>query len=170
MSNSTGQQDSQTVQAGGRRTAPPKIAGLKILELGNVLTRSGWMTEIFRQNWDGIEVTPRQINWVELTPGGVTDWHRHYGQIDHLVGVGGVIKLALWDGREDSPTYRESEIIRIGAMRPVLVVVPPGIWHALRNESGQPAGYLNITNQLYNYERPDNWRLAADATGIPNIL
>jgi hypothetical protein len=40
----------------------------------------------------------------------------------------------------------------------------------LRNESGQPAGYLVITNQLYLHERPDNWRLAADETEIPDIL
>ena len=89
---------------GGRRAAPPKIAGVQILELGNVLTRSGWMTELFRKDWDGVKIAPQQINWVELSPNGVTDWHRHASQTDHLIGVGGVIKLALWDERAASPT------------------------------------------------------------------
>jgi len=170
MSVTQGKQDRQTVFPNGRPASAPKIAGVKILELGNIITRSGWMTEVFRTDWPGIEVAPHQINGVELSPNGVTDWHRHADQIDHLVGVGGVIKLALCDGRPASPTERETEIIRMGAIRPVMVVIPPGVWHALRNESGQPAGYLVITNQLYLHERPDNWRLGADETEIPDIL
>lgn len=128
------------------------------------------MTEIFRKDTPGITIAPQQINWVELNPNGVTDWHRHVRQIDHLVGVNGNIRVALWDGREDSPSYRESELIRIGAIRPVMVTVPPGVWHALRNESGQPAGYLNVTDQLYDYATPDNWRLAPGTPGVPDIL
>ncbi len=165
-----GKQDEQSVLHDGRRSSAPKIAGVRILELGNILTRSGWMTEVFRSDRSGIEITPRQINWAELSPHGVTDWHRHTGQTDHLVGVGGVIKLVLCDGRAGSPTERETDIVRIGALRPVMVIVPPGVWHALRNESGQPAGYLNITDQLFNHEHPDNWRLNADQIELPNIL
>lgn len=165
-----GAKDSQSVVAGGRRAAPPQIAGVRILELGNVLTRSGSMLELFRSDWEGIRITPRQVNWVELSPDGVTDWHRHLRQVDHLIGVGGAIKLALWDGRPGSPTLGASEIVRMGALRPVLVLVPPGVWHALRNESGVAAGYLNITDQLYDYEDPDNWRLPKDGAGVPEIL
>jgi dTDP-4-dehydrorhamnose 3,5-epimerase len=58
----------------------------------------------------------------------------------------------------------------MGALRPVMVIVPPGVWHALRNESGQPAGYINVIDQLYDYERPDNWRLAPGMAEVPNIL
>jgi dTDP-4-dehydrorhamnose 3,5-epimerase len=165
-----GKQDEQTVLPNGQRAPALKIAGVRILELSNILTRSGWMTEIFRTDWSGIQIEPRQINWVELGPHGVTDWHRHAHQTDHLVGVGGVIKLALCDGRPDSPTRRATEVVRIGAIRPVMVIVPPGVWHALRNESGQPAGFLTITDQLFMHERPDNWRLSADDMEIPSIL
>lgn len=119
MPNSTGKQDTQSVLQGGRRAAPPKIDGVRILELGNVLTRSGSMTELFRKDWDGINIAPQQINWVELSPNGVTDWHRHAGQTDHLIGVGGVIKLALWDDRAASPTHQETDIIRMGLYVPL---------------------------------------------------
>jgi dTDP-4-dehydrorhamnose 3,5-epimerase len=170
MPNSAGKRDSQSVLPGGRRAVPSKIAGVKIVELGNVLTRSGWMSEVFRKDWPEVEIAPQQINWVELSPNGVTDWHRHANQTDHLIGIGGVIKLALWDGRADSTTTQESDVVRMGAIRPVMVIIPPGVWHALRNESGQPAGYLNVVNQLYSYECPDNWRLTPGMAGIPNIL
>ena len=166
----TGERDKKSVVAGGKRAIPPSIHGVRILELGNVLTRSGWMAEVFRSDWEGIAITPAQVNWVELSPGGLTDWHRHTQQTDHLVGVGGVVKLALWDGREGSPTFDCTDVIRFGALRPVMVVIPPGIWHALRNESGRPAGYINFIDRLYDYENPDNWRLPADASNVTDIL
>jgi dTDP-4-dehydrorhamnose 3,5-epimerase len=165
-----GIRDSQTVVAGGGRAASPQIGGVRIFELGNVLTRSGWMAEVFRSDWPLGDVTVRQINWVELNPGAVTDWHCHHVQTDHLIGVGGIIKLALWDGRETSSTLGASEIIRLGAMRPVMVAVPAGVWHGLRNEAGVPAGYLNIIDQLYMHAEPDNWRAAPGDSEIPNIL
>ncbi len=46
--NPIGRRDPQTVVAGGKRFAPPNIVGVEITELGNILTRSGWMAEIFR--------------------------------------------------------------------------------------------------------------------------
>ena len=165
-----GIRDPQTVLSGGGRASAPQISGLQIFELGNVLTRSGFMTEIFRTDWPVVGISVRQVNWVQLNPGAVTDWHAHAGQTDHLVGVSGTIKLALWDGREDSPTKGTTEIVRMGSLRPVLVVVPSGVWHGLRNESGKAAGYINVIDQLYHHERPDNWRLSPSAAEIPDIL
>lgn len=165
-----GKRDAQSASAGGARAKDPSIAGVRIFELGNVLTRSGFMTEIFRSDWPVTDITVRQVNWVELNPAAVTDWHAHAAQTDHLIGVGGVIKLALWDGRDGSQTYGATDVIRIGAMRPVMVIVPPGVWHGLRNESGAPAGYLNVIDRLYAYEAPDNWRLSPGSTEIPDIL
>lgn len=164
-----GIRDSQTVMPGGNRMAS-RIAGVRIHELGNVITRSGFMTEIFRTDWSVIGITVRQINWVQLNPGAVTDWHTHAAQTDHLVGVNGNIKLALWDDRDISDTKGATEIVRIGALRPVMVIVPPGIWHGLRNESGEPAGYVNIIDALYEHENPDNRRLPLRSAEIPEIL
>ncbi len=165
-----GTRDRQTVSAGGVRAMLPKIAGVQIVELGNVLTRSGSLLELFRKDWPSIAIGVQQVNWVHLNPGSATDWHRHALQTDHLVGVGGNIRLALWDGREDSSTHGAGEVIRLGALRPVLVIVRPGVWHALRNESGGPAGYLNIVDELYDYAQPDNYRLAPGTPGVPDIL
>ena len=165
-----GTKDEQTVLPGGGRAALPRIDGVRIIELGNVLTRSGFMTEVFRADWPEAGADVKQVNWVQLNPGGVTDWHAHAGQTDRIIGVGGNIKLALWDDRDRSPTRGATDIVRIGAARPIMVVVPPQVWHGLRNESGAPAGYLNIVDQLYDHAKPDNWRLVPGAGGIPDIL
>ncbi len=166
-----GARDPQTVVAGGRRSASPRISGVRMVDLGNVMTRSGWMAEVFRTDWSPAgSITVQQVNWVELAPGGVTDWHCHCEQTDHLIGVGGNIKLALWDGRDDSPTRGSTDVFRIGAMRPLMIVVPPGVWHGLRNESGTAAGYINVIDRLYNHENPDNWRLTSGAAEIADLL
>ncbi len=123
---SLGIKDVQTVLPGGGRLAS-KIAGVHVHELGNVMTRSGSLTEVFRTDWPIAGIDVRQVNWVQLNPGAVTDWHAHANQIDHIIGVNGSIKLALWDSRSGSPTKDAVEIVRIGALRPVMVVVPPGV-------------------------------------------
>src|ERR1700727_2314238 len=135
MPETKGRQDEQSVLPNGQPASAAKGAGARIVALSNVFTRSGWLSEVFRTDWPGVEGAPQQINWVELGPNRVTDWHRHAHQTDHLVGGGGVIKLALCDGRPDSPTHRATEVIRIGALSPVMVIIPPGVWHGLRNES-----------------------------------
>ena len=167
---STGTKDGQTVLADGRRASPPAIAGVAWVEINNVLTRSGVMAEVFRTDWPVAGISVRQVNWVALAPGAVTDWHRHELQTDHLVAVGGNIKLCLWDGRPDSPTVGASETIRFGALHMLMVRVPPGVWHGLRNESGVGAGYINMVDQHFAHARPDSWRLPAGAAGVPDIL
>lgn len=165
-----GTPDPQTTLPGGGRAHPPAIQGVEIHDLSNILTRSGYMSEIFRDDfaWGNYQI--RQINWVELAPGAVTDWHRHMDQTDHLLAVGGTIKLALLDGRPNSPTHGKSDIIRMGAYKPIVVIVPPGVWHGLRNESGAPAGYLNLADRLYIHHQPDNYRLSPNDPQIAGLL
>ena len=117
--------DHQTVFAGGARAETIKIGGVQVRELGNVLTRSGFLTEIFRTDWISDEIVVRQVNWVQLNPAGVTDWHVHAKQTDRIAGVGGTIKLALWDGRASSPTKGATEIFRMGRFDPCLSLFHP---------------------------------------------
>ena len=164
----TGAQDVQSVNHGGHRL-PSKIHGVRFFSLKNVLTKSGIHMEIFRKDWDESDISVQQINWVELNPNAITDWHLHKKQTDRLIGVGGNIKLVLLDGRKDSPTYGVSEVIRFGVADPIMVIFPPGIWHALKNESGMSSGYLNVIDELYDYVTPDNFRAAFDDIIFPNL-
>jgi dTDP-4-dehydrorhamnose 3,5-epimerase len=164
-----GTPDPPTLDATGGPLRPAPIHGVVVHRLHNVLTRSGLLTELFRADRAG-PVDVQQVNWVEMTPDGVTDWHCHHHQTDRLVGVSGNLRLALWDGRAGSPTHGRGEVVRMGIRAPVLVVVPPGVWHGLRNESGVPAGYLNIIDRTYAHAAPDNVRLPHDTADIPVVL
>jgi dTDP-4-dehydrorhamnose 3,5-epimerase len=159
--------DRQTVTPEGDLAGQELISGVVVRECKNVLTRSGSLLEVFRADWPELSIVPGQINWVMLWPQGVTDWHRHLGQQDHLVFVTGVIKLCLHDDRENSPTQGRSNVFRFGDLRPSLVVVPPGVWHGLRNETRAPAGFINYFDSPYSHEDPDNWRFPHDTAELP---
>jgi dTDP-4-dehydrorhamnose 3,5-epimerase len=161
------QRDPQTVTGDGRDAGAARIDGVQLREARNVLTRSGTLLEVFRADWPEVAIAPAQVNWVMLWPGGVTDWHRHELQTDHLFVVSGNIKLCLYDDRPGSPTAGVANTFRVGELRPTLVIVPPGVWHGLRNETGERAGYVNYFDHLYVHEEPDNWRLPHDTPAIP---
>jgi dTDP-4-dehydrorhamnose 3,5-epimerase len=165
----TPQRDTQTVTREGDLAGVELIDGVIVRECKNVLTRSGTLLEVFRSDWPELSVVPAQVNWVMLWPQGVTDWHRHLEQTDHLVFPFGVIKLCLHDDREDSPTSGVSNIFRFGELRPAVVVVPVGVWHGLRNETGAPAGFLNYFAAPYSHEDPDNWRFPHDTSELPSL-
>ena len=38
------------------------------------------------------------------------------------------------------------------------------------NPKNAASGYLNVIDQLYDHENPDNWRLPKDCSGVPDIL
>src|SRR5438270_13616528 len=69
MGRTLGVKDGQTVAPGGARIGPVGIEGVVVHELGNVMTRSGFMTEIFRTDWAPVNVAVAQVNWAELSPG-----------------------------------------------------------------------------------------------------
>jgi dTDP-4-dehydrorhamnose 3,5-epimerase len=166
----TGKKDEQSVTATGERFSPFSIKGVRTIALNNVLTRSGAVTELFRTDWSQILVEPRHVILATMNPGAITDWHKHSRQTDHLIGISGPIKLVLWDGRENSETFGKSDTIRLGVLRPLIAVVPPGIWHGLRNESGAVAHYINVNDVPYNHLDPDNYRLSSEDGTAPVAL
>lgn len=145
---------------------PSKINGVKIVRLNNIVTRSGLMNEVFRSDWFEV-IDVKQINFVDLKPHSSTDWHCHSIQTDRIIGLSAEIRLHLYDGRKESPSSGISEIFVLGISQPMMVIFPPGIWHKLTNENGAGGAYLNVLEQLYDHQNPDNHRLPADTTEIP---
>ncbi|MBN9584915.1 MAG: hypothetical protein BGN84_10265 [Afipia sp. 62-7] len=162
-----GEKDFQTVTVAGDRAQPFNIEGVRTISLNNVLTRSGAVTELFRTDWSDISIEPRHVILATMNPGAITDWHRHTRQTDHLIAISGNIKLVLWDGRDSSPTKGKHDIIRLGVLRPLVAVVPPGVWHGLRNESGTIAHYINVNDVPYDHADPDSFRLSSEHGKAP---
>ena len=143
------------------------IDGVSVYEMKNVLGPHKRLTEIFRPEWEPSGLPVVHVYQVLLYPGHVSDWNCHLTSLDRLFFGSGHIRLALFDGREHSPTYRRVNEFNLGEARPALVTVPPGVWHALQCCGPTEALIINLPSHAYDYEDPDHYRLPSDTPEIP---
>ena len=73
-----------------------------------------------------------QVYLTTVYPGVVKAWHYHKKQVDNFTCVKGMIKVVLYDAREDSPTYKEINEFFIGEKNPLLISVPPLVYHGFK--------------------------------------
>jgi dTDP-4-dehydrorhamnose 3,5-epimerase len=82
---------------------------------------------------------------------GVTKaWHVHKTQVDWWYIVSGLLKVALYDTRVDSPTSGELMELSMGDGRPASVLrVPPGVAHGCQALT-EPVHMLYVTSGIYD--------------------
>ena len=138
-----------------------KIDGVAIKELRVIPDERGHLMEMLRSD-DEVFERFGQAYVTTTYPGVVKAWHLHQKQDDNVVCVRGMIKLALFDGREGSSTNGEVMEIFLGEHRPVLVHIPKGVYHGWKCVSEYEAYVVNTPTELYDYEEPDEYRLPYD--------
>jgi dTDP-4-dehydrorhamnose 3,5-epimerase len=103
-----------------------------------------------------------------LDPGRVAAWHVHGRTIDRLHVVAGRVRVVLYDAREGSPNFGVvNDDLIFGEHRPATIVVPPGVWHGLKNIGATTAAVVNLVDREYDYATPDHLRLPEDCPQIP---
>jgi dTDP-4-dehydrorhamnose 3,5-epimerase len=159
--------DPQGITADWEFTNQPQIDGVVVREMKHVATGYGFLTEVFRNDWqlDGLPVD--QVFQSTLLPGRISAWHAHETTTDRLFVLTGMLRIVLYDTRVGSPSYGTLSEYRFGAVRPALVVIPPKIWHGIQNIADTPTTVLNLVDQAYHYEDPDHWRVPPDSPAIP---
>jgi len=143
------------------------IAGVQVKEVKNVIKDNGYLTEIWREDWPLAPGHVGQVFQARIEAAGISAWHVHRTVTDRLFANHGLLKIVLYDARPDSATYRSINVFRCGSARPMLIVVPAGVWHGMQNLADTPALLLNLPDQPYRYETPDHWRLPANTDRIP---
>jgi dTDP-4-dehydrorhamnose 3,5-epimerase len=150
--------DRQTVNARWTPASLRLIDGVEIHEVLNVPKSNGFLTEILRGDWlENRRVD--QVFQVVLEPDTISAWHAHESTTDRIFISYGLVRIALYDNREGSPTQGLVNDFRFGTVRPALVVVPPRVWHGLHNISSGVGIVLNLVDRAYAYEDPDHWRI-----------
>lgn len=160
--------DAQTVTSDWQLSQDHLIDGVIVHEAKNVIGRAGMLTELWRSDWGIDRLGIEQVFQNLLVPGAVSAWHAHAHGTDRLTVTAGQLKIVLYDCRASGPSHGTVNEFHISAMRPTLLIVPPMIWHGVKNSSGEPATLLNLTDRAYTYEDPDHWRLPADTDQIPH--
>jgi dTDP-4-dehydrorhamnose 3,5-epimerase len=163
----TGISDGEVVTPDWDLIQGPTIDGVVIKEIRPVATSTGYLTEIFRLEWLLDEAPLSQVFQRTLYPGAVTGWHAHAETLDRLFCGVGSVRVSLYDGRVASPSFGTVWHKVIGALRPAIVVIPPGIWHGVSTLGQETAVILNLVDKAYGYKAPDHWRLAPDTEHIP---
>lgn len=165
MSND-GKKDSQSSDANWTVRKSP-IQGVLFRESKNVMTERAVVRECYRKDWALHDREIKHIIAVSSWPRQITGWHKHLIQTDHVFVVKGTFKGVLFDDRDESPTRGEIQVIQLSDMRPGVLVIPPGIWHAFENLTMEPATLLNYFDREYQYDDPDEYKLPFDTPDIP---
>lgn len=161
-----GTKDLQSVEPGGRiRLRLPQDA--QVHEMPNIVTANGVTTEVFRPDWGLAPQEVRHIIHVRLHGWAVSAWHCHEKQTDRVFVTDGSLRMVMFDAREGSSTKGMLTELRLSRMRPMLVTVPPGVWHGMQNLAAQECGFVNCFDRPYDYADPDEWRLPRDTAEIP---
>ena len=142
------------------------IDGVEVKKLAVYPDERGRLMEIMR-NDDPVYKKFGQVYMTTTLPGVVKAWHLHKKQWDNICCILGTIKLALYDGRENSKTRGEVNEFYLGNNAPKLVVVPPEIYHGWKCVSIEEAIIINNVTEPYNYKTPDEYRLDAHTKEIP---
>lgn len=143
-----------------------QIEGVKTKLLRVIPDERGWLMEILRND----EEVFQQFGQVYITtgyPGVVKGWHYHKKQTDNFTCVYGMMKVVLYDAREDSRTKGNIIELFVGEKNPLLVSVPPGVYHGFKAIGTETAYFLSVPTLPYNYQEPDEYRLPPDTNEIP---
>jgi dTDP-4-dehydrorhamnose 3,5-epimerase len=144
-----------------------RIQGVRTREVRNVVTGNGITTELFRKDWGIAEAEITAMIHVTLHPGAISAWHMHKLKTDHLFVVPGTLRAVLYDGRDESRTRGQVDVLNLSPLRPLLVVIPPEVWHGIQVLGAAPASFVNFFDREYDYTDPDDWRLPPDTSEIP---
>jgi dTDP-4-dehydrorhamnose 3,5-epimerase len=140
---------------------------VKIKRLRPIPDQRGRLMEILRSD-DELFAKFGQVYITTVYPGVVKAWHYHRVQYDNLCPIVGSVQVALYDSRESSPTYREVNVFHAGIHNPVLVQVPPLVYHGFKNVGVEEAIIVNCPTEVYNYDQPDEYRVDPYDNDIPH--
>jgi dTDP-4-dehydrorhamnose 3,5-epimerase len=108
-----------------------------------------------------------QVYMTAAYPGVVKAWHYHKKQWDHFVCVRGMAKVVLFDSREQSRTRNEVNEFFMGDHHPILLQIPPLVYHGFKCVSDGEAIIINCPTECYVYDNPDEFRVDPHRNDIP---
>jgi len=134
--------------------AAGRIAGVQLAPLVIRPDDRGYFEELFRLG-EGLAANLAATKRLQLSaslayPGTVKAFHYHLQQTDLWAPVTGLFQVALYDLRMASPTFGQSNTIYTGALRPLQILIPPGVGHGYKVLGAESAILVYVTDQFYN--------------------
>lgn len=130
------------------------IHGVKIKPLARIPDERGTVLHMLRCDDPDFERFG-EIYFSTVYPGVVKGWHIHKRMTLNYAVISGIIKLVLYDDRQDSPTRGEIQEIFIGQDNYVRVTIPPQIWNGFKGIGVEPAIVANCATLPHDPEEID---------------
>ena len=142
------------------------IQGVRTKALRAIPDERGRLMEILRSD-DELFIRFGQLYMTTVFPGVIKAWHYHARQVDTFAVVKGMIKLVLYDQRQNSPTKGEVNEFFLGEHNNQLVQVPTHVLHGLKCIGTEEAIVLNCPTEIYRPDDPDEFRVEPFSKEIP---
>ncbi|MFH1219762.1 MAG: dTDP-4-dehydrorhamnose 3,5-epimerase family protein [Candidatus Eisenbacteria bacterium] len=144
----------------------PTIEGVAIKQLKVIPDERGFLMEMLRSD-DPIFRKFGQVYLSVAYPGIVKGWHYHKLQTDYFTVVKGMLKVVLFDRRENSKTHGVLSEFFMGERNPILLVIPPLVVHGVKAVGPEPGYLVNCPDMPYNHASPDEYRIDPHGGEIP---
>jgi len=142
------------------------IEGVSVKNLRLFPDERGSLMEILRS--DDKEFSKfGQVYITTAYPGVVKAWHCHKLQDDNMTVIRGMVKIVLYDDREESSTKGTINEFFVGEHNRILIHIPKLVWHGFKCISVEECILINIPTECYNYEDPDEYRKSPYGPDIP---
>ncbi len=105
-----------------------------------------------------------QISATMSYPGVIKAFHYHNKQDDLWYCAQGMILAVLYDRRQDSPTYQETQTVPLGDLSPQTLFIPHGVVHGYKVLGPKAALVVYTTSDVY--DAGDELRIAHDDSEI----
>jgi dTDP-4-dehydrorhamnose 3,5-epimerase len=127
----------------------------------------GTVCEIYNPAWGLSDEPLVYVYQITIRPQQVKGFVLHRTYSDRLFFSFGTVKVVLFDDREGSPTRGMLNELNFSDHNRTHLVIPPGVWHAMKNVGTTDAVFVNCPTKPYNHEDPDKWTLPKDSDLIP---
>lgn len=142
------------------------IKDVEVKKLKIIPDKRGRLMEILRSD-ESIFQKFGQVYMTTAYPGVVKAWHYHKKQDDYFTCISGKMRLALYDARKNSPTYKEVNDFTISLDNPMLVRIPKFVCHGFKCVGDKEAVVINTPTRPYNPNTPDEYRIDTFDNDIP---
>jgi dTDP-4-dehydrorhamnose 3,5-epimerase len=140
------------------------IEGVVLKDLRTHTDERGFFREIIRKTDDFFGEGFGQLSHSLMYQGSAKAWHIHKTQVDWWYVGTGVLKVALYDTRTESPTHGELVELLMGDHQPAQVLrIPPGVAHGCKCLTGT-ANLFYVTSNVYDVG--EEGRIPHDDPGI----
>ena len=126
------------------------IDGVEIKKLLTHTDERGFFREVIRETDPFFKAAFGQLSHSLVYAGVIKAWHAHKIQTQWNYVASGLIKVALYDNREDSSTRGETMEFLVGEHQEAQVYsFPPGVLHGYKCLAG-PMNIIYVTSGTYD--------------------